>query len=263
MGQPADQTAENPADAAVGLVDLHCHLLPGVDDGCRTVAESLEVARRLVAFGYTHSVCTPHVQPEFPHNNVRETPAAVAKLQAEYDKAGVKLTILPGGENRLSPATADTPPDELVLLNAGRGRGGRFFLFDTWEKEWPDYLGKTVGRLLYAEVTPVMAHPERCAFVCADPCEAADQLADMGVLLQLNCYLLAGAAAAKKGMFSADMLRCAERLIEFDHYSFLATDTHRPDGVDERLEGLKQARELLGEEDFDRLARRNPMQVLP
>ena len=253
------------ADAGLtGLIDIHTHLLPGVDDGCRDVRESVEAARRLADFGFTHAFCTPHVQREFPHNRPAQIAPAVARLQAELDKAGVPLILVPGGENRLDDKTADTPPDDLVILGGDAGgRGGRFFLFDTWEHEWPDYMERAVGRLMAHGVTPVMAHPERCPFVCSDPLDAADRLAEMGVLLQLNSYLLAGESAAKKNLYREPMVRCAERLIEFDYYSFLATDTHGASGLDERLEGLNNARETLGEEDFDRLLRRNPAQLLP
>ena len=259
------QASGDPATGAgaVGLVDMHCHLLPGVDDGCRDVRESIELARRLAAAGFTHAICTPHVAPEFPGNVPRDTPRAVAALQAELNGAGVPLTLLAGGENRLSEDIPLTPVNDLVLLCGGRSVGGYYYLFDTWDAAWPEHLERTVNWLHNRRITPIMAHPERCPFVCENPLFVADRLGEIGVLLQLNCYILAGEAAEKKGLFTREMRRCAERLIEFDHYSFVATDAHRADGLDERLEGMERAREYLGDKVFDRLARRNPSQLLP
>src|SRR5258706_8043592 len=87
-----------------GRVDVHTHLLPGVDDGCATVEESITCARALVTAGYTHAYCTPHVWPDLPGNNAREIKGRVADLQGAFDDAGVALKLLPGGELNLMSA---------------------------------------------------------------------------------------------------------------------------------------------------------------
>ncbi len=246
----------------VGLVDIHCHLLPGVDDGCRNLAESLECARRLASAGITHAFCTPHVWPNLPRNNATEIAAAVSQLQQELEEAEIPLVIYPGGETRLDHKTSEVDPNRLLLLNLGHSRGGRFFLFDTWESDWPAYLDRTMMWLMRLGVTPIMAHPERCEFFYEDPLNTADRLADLGVLLQLNCYVLDEKAFAK-GLYSKPMRQAAERLIEFDYYSFLATDLHRAETLDERLSALESARNLMGSAMFRKLAKRNPVQILP
>ncbi len=263
MSSPeSEDLPQTPIPTEIGLVDMHCHLLPGVDDGCRTVEESLECARRLVAAGFTHAFCTPHIWPELPHNNVAQIPDALSQLRTSLAEAEIPLALLPGGETRLSPDLLQTPPDDLVLLNLGESRGGRFFLFDSWESEWPDYLERIMFRLMQMNVIPIMAHPERCEFFCEDPLNSADRLAELGVLLQLDCYVL-GDEALAKGLCTRRMRQAAQRLIEFDYYSFLATDTHGPDSLDERLASLDAARNEMGSLMFRRLLRRNPMQLLP
>lgn len=247
----------------VGLIDMHCHLLPGVDDGCQNLPESLECARRLADAGFTHAFCTPHVWPDLPHNNAAHIPAAVATLQAALDEANIALRLAPGGEARLSAATVQTPPDDLLLMNLGQSRGGRFFLFDLWEAEWPDYIERAMFWLMQQNIIPIMAHPERCEFFYEDPLNVADRLAEFGVLLQLNCYVLGDEKAMAKGLYTKPMRQAAERLIEFDYYSFLATDTHRADTLDERLASLDAARNLMGSAMFRKLAKRNPIQLLP
>src|SRR5881628_2751945 len=97
-----------------GLIDVHSHLLPGVDDGCGTIAESIACARGLVSAGYTHAFCTPHIWPSLPHNNVREIPQRTKELQNALDESDVALRLLPGGELNLRSQTLQTPPDEVL-----------------------------------------------------------------------------------------------------------------------------------------------------
>ena len=80
----------------VGRIDVHAHLLPGVDDGCKTVADSVDVGRQLAAAGYTHAFCTPHIWPNLSANTVDNIRRWTAQLQRDYDAAGVGLTLLPG-----------------------------------------------------------------------------------------------------------------------------------------------------------------------
>ena len=261
---PSDAGDEPRAASArdVGLIDVHCHLLPGLDDGCRNLRESLECARRLVAAGFTHAFCTPQVGQDLPHNNLENVQRAVTELQAALDAGGIPLVLFPGGDMRLGREALDAPPDDLLLMNLGESRGGRFILFDAPGADWPDYLDPTVMRLTQLGITPIMAHPERSEFFYDDPLEAADRLAELGVLFQLNCYML-DEKALERGLYTKPMRAAAERLIEFDYYSFLATDLHRAETLDERLGGLEAARSVLEPETFDRLTHRNPIQLLP
>jgi len=85
----------------IGKIDVHAHLLPGVDDGCADCQESIACARVLVEAGYTHAFCTPHVWPDLPHNNVQGIAQSVTNLQTELDRAQVGLQLLCGGEMNL------------------------------------------------------------------------------------------------------------------------------------------------------------------
>ena len=105
----------HPEKTETGRIDVHSHLLPGVDDGCRELRESIACARQLVAAGYTHSFCTPHVWPGLPENRRTNIVYWTERLQRELDAAGVPLRLVPGGEINLTPDyyTA-TPPDQVI-----------------------------------------------------------------------------------------------------------------------------------------------------
>src|SRR6266550_1675211 len=125
-----------------GRIDVHTHLLPGVDDGCADVAESIACGRMLLAAGYSHAFCTPHIWPNLPHNNVEVIAQRTRELQQEFDRAGVTLKLLPGGELWCSDAI-ESPTRrsvEKVLLER------RYFLLGT-DTHRPDTLSLRLGGL--------------------------------------------------------------------------------------------------------------------
>src|SRR5215471_14728202 len=97
-----------------GRIDVHSHLLPGVDDGCKTLEESLACARVLVENGYTHSFCTPHIWQSHPANNVTNIPRMTSALQKELDAKGIALKLIPGGEINIQPEIFRNDADETV-----------------------------------------------------------------------------------------------------------------------------------------------------
>src|SRR4051794_19759670 len=97
-----------------GRIDVHSHLLPGLDDGCRTVQESVQCARMMAQAGYTHSFCTPHIWPHLARNTVAEIPEQTARLQEALELADVRLRLMPGGEINLRPDTTETAVEQVV-----------------------------------------------------------------------------------------------------------------------------------------------------
>jgi protein-tyrosine phosphatase len=237
--------------AKIGRIDVHSHLLPGVDDGCQTPEESIACARELVAAGYTHSFCTPHIWPSFPKNTVDEIPKRVAQLQQIYDAASIPLRLFSGGELNLRLNLAQTPGDQIVSYAMARKQ----VLIDFWAERLPDHFQPTMRWLQSLGMTVVLAHPERVRAVQEQP-DLADQFADMGLLLQgnLQCFGDPPTSAARQ---------VAEQYLLEGRYFMLGSDTHGPDTVPVRLRGLARAIELAGDDVIMRLTRDNPLQLLP
>src|SRR5687768_4955248 len=100
-----------------GRIDVHAHLLPGIDDGCSTVEDSIACARLLVEAGYSHACCTPHVWPTLQGNTVPAIASRTRDLQQKLDAAQVPLSLIPGGEINLEwnwPAIGSAPPEQIV-----------------------------------------------------------------------------------------------------------------------------------------------------
>src|SRR5688572_6811014 len=118
----------------IGRIDVHSHLLPGIDDGCKTVAESIACARVLAVNGYTHAFCTPHIWAKYEGVSRVTVPNWCAMLQKELDNAGVALKLLPGAELNLFLGVEKTPPEDIVPLGLGE-----HVLVDLWAAELPPF----------------------------------------------------------------------------------------------------------------------------
>ena len=234
-----------------GRIDVHSHLLPGCDDGCRSVAESIECARLMVGAGYTHSFCTPHVWPNLPENCAATIPGQVAALQAALDGAGVPLRLIPGGEINLR---ADTPGTEVEKL-VSYGMLRKFVLIDLWADALPPFFAPGVKWLQAAGVKVILAHPERMAAVQREP-ELADYFAEIGLLLQGNLQCFSDPP-------SSPTRTTVERYLLEGRYFLLGSDLHNLASLPMRLDGLKRATDLVGTKVIDRLTMTNPRDLLP
>jgi len=234
-----------------GRIDVHSHLLPGVDDGCRTVEESIDCARRMVAAGYTHSFCTPHVWPNLPHNRPEDIPRRVARLQSSLSGAGVPLKLFPGGELNMRPDTPETPPDDLVTYGMAR----RFLLIDLWADRLPPFFAPVVRWLQSQGLKVILAHPERMKAVQDQP-DLIDYFRALGTLLQCNLQCLGDPPEAATRVV-------AERALLDGRYFLLGSDLHNLNGLPIRLNGLRRAIELIGEAGVSQLTIENPRQLLP
>ncbi len=233
-----------------GRIDIHSHLLPGVDDGCASLEDSLHCARELVKLGYAHSFCTPHIWPNLPNNNRRRIPQMVADLQAEYDRAHVPLKLHPGGELNLRPDTKNVTADDLVTY----AMSGKYVLIDMWVDRIPKFFESTMRHLQSLGATVILAHPERMRAVQDNP-DLADYFAELGLLLQGNLQCLGDAAHAATR-------RVAEQYLKENRYFALGSDLHGPDTLPVRIAGLQRAIELMGDEVVDRLTKQNPATLL-
>ncbi len=233
----------------IGRIDIHSHLLTGVDDGCADIAESLACARRLVEAGYTHSFVTPHVWTSLPDNNIELIPSRMKQLQIALDTAAIPLTLLPGGENNFTELQKLSETD-LVTYNMA----GKYVLADIWVDQMPGYFTEQVRRLQARGLTVILAHPERMRAVQDNP-DLADLFDDMGVLLQGNLQCLGDPLGSMTRVVG-------EQYLKDGRYTFLGSDLHNLRTLNVRLQGLRNAINLVGEKVVDELTITNPQKLL-
>jgi protein-tyrosine phosphatase len=211
------------------VIDLHSHVLPGVDDGARNLDEALALCEAAAADGIEILAATPHVRAHDYPTTPEQMEAALAALR----DAGPALEVVPGGE--LDLAELDRPPEELRRF----GLGGRpdTLLVETPYVGWPLDLADRLFRLRVQGFRAVLAHPERSLDVQARP-ELLEPIVQGGTLVQLT-------AASVDGRLGAHTRRCARTLIERGLAHLIASDAHAPSV---RAVGLGAAVQEVGEE---------------
>jgi len=222
------------------MLDLHCHILPGVDDGPATPAEALAMARICVKDGITHITATPHC-----HSRLRLLRADilphVAALNAELSRVGLALTVLPGSEIQVTD-TAAYRRDFEAGLYCHLGDGREFTLLElSWhEAHYPSDAPELVAWLRERGMTPIVAHPERHGYFGDDPGRLA-ALVEAGAWLQVTVDSLLGnhgTAAQVSGW----------ELVQTDWPMVLATDAHNTRRCSGLSVGYARIAERLGAE---------------
>jgi protein-tyrosine phosphatase len=235
----------------MGLVDLHCHLLWGVDDGCRAPGDALEAARALVALGYEAAAQTPHARADFPSRDAALCEARHAELEALLEREGVALRLHRGAENFLDEGFLDR-----VARGVPRALGAtaRTVLVELPFAGAVPALPDLLFRIRLKGLVPLVAHPERCAEF--ERPGRAEEAVRLGAALQLD-------VGALTGRYGRAARKLAERLLGDGLYAVAATDLHGPveaeRWVSEALEALARR---AGAAEAGRLTRDNPRRVL-
>jgi protein-tyrosine phosphatase len=197
------------------VIDLHCHVLPGLDDGVRTIDESVELIAAAAAEGVRTIAATPHVRSDYP-TTVQAMEAAVAAVRRSIEAAGLDVTLLHGGELD-ALELARRGDDELARLALGQGT---CVLLECPYQGWPLAFDSAIARLRSLGLVPLVAHPERNPSIQADPRLLAGPVAD-GACVQIT-------AASLDGRAGRAAARTARRLLELGLAHVLATDAHAP-----------------------------------
>src|SRR5919106_611325 len=205
------------------VIDLHSHILPGIDDGARSLEEARELARLAVREGVTAIAATPHVRADYPTTPERME-RGVSELQRDFGRQGIRLEVVRGGEIDIQRLSVLSEADLERFTLAG---GGRYLLLEFPYFGWPLALDAAVTTLVGLGLTPVLAHPERSATVQERPSRLGGLVA-AGALVQVTAGSLAGA-------FGRSSRNAARALVASGLVHVLASDAHSPDARDAGL----------------------------
>jgi protein-tyrosine phosphatase len=198
------------------VIDLHSHVLPGLDDGCVDISQTVELVRSLADAGVRTVAATPHVRSDYP-TTVASMQQALAATRAAVSEAGIECEIVAGAEIALD--WVDRLGNlELEAFSLG-GKGG-YVLVECPYDDFPASLGETVLKLGENGFTAILAHPERNAFVQGGPQRLAG-LVDLGALIQVTAGSLSGA-------FGPAPAKAGRSLVDSGLAHVVASDAHRP-----------------------------------
>lgn len=209
------------------MIDLHSHVLPGIDDGPKTIEGSLELARVALESGILTLLATPHVSSRYP-NDVRGIEQLVQQVRERLREQGIALELRAGAEIAIT-RIAEIAPEELHALSLG---GGPWLLVEPPFTPVATGVDSIVRDLLRRGHRVLLAHPERCPAFHRDP-EMLSSLVREGVLTSLT-------AGSLTGQFGSEARRFALGLLESELAHNIASDAHdhlrRPPVMDAALE---------------------------
>ena len=214
------------------MIDLHCHLLPGIDDGASDLSVALAMARISVEDGVTVSACTPHIMPGYYDNAGPEIRAAIVSLQAALDEAGITLKLVCGADvHMVTDLVSGLRSGRILSLN-----DSRYFLFEPPHHVAPPRLEEAVFDVMAAGYQPLVTHPERLSWI-ESHYPIMVRLAHAGAWMQIT-------AGSVIGRFGRRPQYWAERMVDEGLVHVLASDAHNLRG---RAPGLSRARDAIAE----------------
>lgn len=219
------------------MIDIHSHILPGIDDGVTTEDEAVEFARMAVADGIETIVATPHCKEGFYENGRDEVLPAVERLRERLSAEGIPLELLPGAEVHIAPDLVERVRDGRAPTLANNGTT---LLLELSLRHYPVELENLVFELKLAGIEPVFAHPERIRFFRDDP-RRYETLVRQGAVGQIT-------TGSILGVFGSDIREFSEELMVKGLVHVIATDAHNVRGRPPVLgETLDVATEMVGE----------------
>jgi len=234
------------------MVDTHCHILPGLDDGAKDLEDSLELARIAEKDGIRAIVTTPHVM-EFRYPNTRETiDAAYGLLEKALEREGIGIRLFRGAEVHVAAdLVARLKNGDLLTLADNR----KYMLLEFPFQQIVSGSEEIVYRLRLAGVVPIIAHPERIGFFMEDP-DRLHRLIRLGALAQVT-------GGSLLGLFGERSERVGWKMVERRLVQLVASDAH---DTHHRRPELRQSVEALsvrvGEEQARRMSEEIPVAIV-
>lgn len=236
------------------MIDLHNHLLPGIDDGAHDLEASLALARVAVQDGITHLVCTPHIHPGRYDNTPASIQGAHASIVAALKAANIALQVAAAAEVRFGVE---------LMVGIGQGtipflgewQGSKVLLLEFPHGEIPFGAEQLTAWLLQRNIVPMIAHPERNKGIMRAPSRLKPFL-KQGCLLQVT-------ASSVTGYFGQAVQKIAHELLAQGVVTILASDAHnlqhRPPILSE---GMQYAARIVGDTEAEALVKQNPWEIV-
>lgn len=208
-------------------VDMHSHLIPGIDDGAKSLEESIELIRSFKELGYKKIITTPHIMSDYYKNTPEIIQTGLLKLREELNRQKIEMQIEAAAEYYLDYDFSDKIHTEKLLTF-----GKNYLLFEVSYLNEPDNIDGIIFELQTSGYNIILAHPERYPFWYNNP-KRFETLKDKEVLFQININSLAG-------HYSPGAKKTAEKLIELGMVNFIGTDCHHANHLKYLEDALKQ-----------------------
>ena len=195
-------------------VDMHSHLLPGIDDGLKTVEQTVEYVRELHELGYKKLICTPHILAGVHNNNPETILGALDLARKAVSDAGIPMIIEAAAEYMIDDSFENLLKSNEKLLTFGKN----YILVEMSYLAMPFNIFEVLFELQVKGYQPILAHPERYSFY-HNEFERYEEMRDRQILFQVNILSLSG-------YYGKEVKKIAEKLIEKEMIEFIGLDMH-------------------------------------
>lgn len=197
------------------MIDLHCHLLPGVDDGSKSMDISLKLANDAVRDGIDYALLTPHHMNGVYLNRKRAVIQQTQEFQVELDRHKIPLKVFPGQEVRINGDLLTAIDQDDILF---ADEGGRYLMLEFPDDDVPNYTSNIIYELMQRGIIPVVVHPERNTMIMKQP-DILYDLLSKGCLSQIT-------AGSYVGIFGHKVQKFSKQLIQAGQAYIFASDVH-------------------------------------
>jgi len=195
------------------VTDMHSHLIPGIDDGAKTVEDSIMLIKSLNELGFKKLITTPHIMSDYYRNTPEIIMEGLEKVRDAINKENIPVSIDAAAEYYVDDGFVKKLETEKLLT-----MGDNYLLFEISYINCPENINEIIFRMQVLGYKPIMAHPERYPF-WYNNFDQYKQYRDSGVLLQINTNSLAG-------YYGYDAKKIAEKMIDNDMVDLIGTDMH-------------------------------------
>ena len=233
------------------MYDLHAHILPGVDDGAKTIAESLDIARVAYKHGTRHILATPHRKDVTENWSIEHIDALIKSLNKEIKADGLNLTVYRGMENHLDLSL----PEEIRNGRALPINDSKYILIELPFFGMPLYVEEVLHQIKAMDFIPVLVHPERIEMFQLN-LDLLASFTDLGMLTQIT-------AGSIVGTFGPEVKSLTLEILRRGLTDIIASDTHSPTGPrsPNLTAGLKRAEGFIGKEAASNMVTSNPKNI--
>ena len=214
------------------MIDIHCHILPGIDDGAKTAKDTLVMLQSAIDEGITVITATPHHNPEY-HNEAPLILDKVKEVQKIIEENQLPIQVLPGQEVRIYGELLTDFSDQKLLTCAGNTA---YMLVEFPTNYVPKYAGELFYNMRLQGIQPILVHPERNSGIIEDP-NILFKFIEQGVLSQIT-------ASSVTGHFGKKIQKLTFQIIEHQLTHFVASDAHN---VTSRAFKMREAFEIIEE----------------
>ena len=197
------------------MIDIHCHILPGIDDGAQTIEDSVLMAREAVSEGITTIIATPHHKNNQFENEKNSILTKVSHLNQHLEREGIPLTILPGQENRIYGEIVEDYLSGGKILPLAQTS---YLFIEFPSGSVPSYAERLLYELQTEGLIPIIVHPERNQEIIENP-DKLYKFVNSGALTQVT-------AGSVCGYFGKKIKKFSHQLMEANLTHFIASDAH-------------------------------------